>query len=376
MNDIPNKAKALAFHRHRRSNNPSLRWLIKGLIPETGTGLLSGTSGAYKSFIAFDISGAIASAPVFLGFKVKRSGASLIFASEGKANIDARIDALSVAKYDDRPLPIYVSTAPVSLLDPDSVADVIETARQVSIGVEREDNLPLSLLVFDTLAGCAGYLKTGDENDPTINHRLFSILNDISRTTGAFVLAVDHFGKNPETGTRGASSKEAAADTVLVALGDKSISGNVTNLRLGVRKQRDGVSGIEFPYAVRVIETGTDEDGESITSLVIEFGDPATATKPKDKESSSAGVRTLRRVMMAMLTDCGENITPFADGPTVRAVRQNLVRAEFYRQYPTGEADQEHKAEARKKAFKRAIANKAFVSREIEGTDWLWLSTE
>jgi hypothetical protein len=90
---------------------------------------------------------------MFLGFKINRPGATLIFASEGKANIDARIDALSVAKYDDRPLPIYVSTAPVSLLNPDSVADVIETAREVSIGVDREDNLPLCLLIFDTLAG-------------------------------------------------------------------------------------------------------------------------------------------------------------------------------------------------------------------------------
>jgi RecA-family ATPase len=86
MNDIP-KAKALAFHRHRSSNNPSLKWLIKGLLPETGTGLLSGTSGAYKTFVAFDVSGAIASAPMFLGFKIKRPGATLIFASEGKANI-------------------------------------------------------------------------------------------------------------------------------------------------------------------------------------------------------------------------------------------------------------------------------------------------
>lgn len=80
--------------------------------------------------------------------------------------------------------------------------------------------------------------------------------------------------------------------------------------------------------------------------------------------------------MMTLLADCGESITPFADGPTVRAVRQSVVRAEFYQQYPTGEADQKQKTEARKKAFKRAIANKAFTSREIEGIDWLWLSTD
>ena len=40
----------------------------------------------------------------------------------------------------------------------------------------------------------------------------------MSHHTGAFVLGVDHFGKAVETGTRGSSAKEAAADTVLAML--------------------------------------------------------------------------------------------------------------------------------------------------------------
>ena len=174
----------------------------------------------------------------------------------------------------------------------------------------------------------------------------------------------------------GPVSKEDKADTVLITLGDKSSSGNITNLRLAVRKQRDGVAGMEFPYTPKTVELGLDEDDERITSVVIEFGDPATAaTHPKEKELSSLSVRTLRRALMTMLADCGEEILPFADGPRVRAVKQKIVRAEFNKQYPTDEIDDDKKRDARKKAWKRAIANKAFTTREIDETEWIWLST-
>ena len=41
-----------------------------------------------------------------------------------------------------------------------------------------------------------------------------------------------------------------------------------------------------------------------------------------------------RRVLMTTLVDCGQNVRPFLDGPEVRACDIELVRREFYRQYP------------------------------------------
>ena len=38
------------------------------------------------------------------------------------------------------------------------------------------------------------------------------------------------------------------------------------NIRLAVRKQRDGLSGFEIPFTARMAETGTDEDGDPVTA--------------------------------------------------------------------------------------------------------------
>ena len=86
------------------------------------------------------------------------------------------------------------------------------------------------------------------------------------------MLGVDHFGKNLEAGTRGASSKEDAGDLVLACLGEKELSGNVINTRLAVRKHRGGRQGQEYPFTLRSVEAPEpDEDGEPITTMVVDW---------------------------------------------------------------------------------------------------------
>ena len=81
--------------------------------------------------------------------------------------------------------------------------------------------LPLVLIIIDTL-NAAGNFK--DANDAAEGQCIMNRLGELSRQTGAFVLAVDHFGKAVETGTRGTSAKEAAADVVLALLAERDIS--------------------------------------------------------------------------------------------------------------------------------------------------------
>jgi hypothetical protein len=90
-------------------------------------------------------------------------------------------------------------------------------------------------------------------------------LNELSRKTGAFVLAVDHFGKAVETGTRGTSAKEAAADCVLALLADRDLAGNLSNTRMAVRKLRGGSTGAETPFALKVVDLGSGD-----TTCIVE----------------------------------------------------------------------------------------------------------
>jgi hypothetical protein len=104
-------------------------------------------------------------------------------------------------------------------------------------------------------------------------------LRSTSQRTGALAVGIDHFGKVVETGTRGSSAKESAADTVIAILADRVLSGGVTNTRLAIRKQRDGVSGFEIPFTARMAETGVDDDGDPVTAPVIDWQAPQQLRK-------------------------------------------------------------------------------------------------
>jgi phosphatidylserine/phosphatidylglycerophosphate/cardiolipin synthase-like enzyme len=103
---------------------------------------------------------------------------------------------------------------------------------------------------------------------------------------------------------------------------------------------------------------------------------PAAAAQPEAKWSPS--IQLLRRVLMSMLADAGREVHPFADGPLVRACDLELVRAEFYRQYPADGTDKQ-KAAARQKAFVRAInaaqSRSLITTREVDRKQLVWLTT-
>jgi hypothetical protein len=201
-------------------------------------------------------------------------------------------------------------------------------------------------------------------------------LRILSQHTGALVVGIDHFGKVLETGTRGSSAKEGAADTVIALLADRELSGGLKNTRLAVRKQRDGVSGFEIPFTARMVETGTDDDGDPVTAPVIDW--QATQQPAEANARWTRSMQVLRRVLLTTLVDCGKNARPFLDGPQVRACDIELVRREFYRQYPADGTDKQ-KADARRKAFSRCVkettARDLVATREVDGVQLIWLTT-
>jgi len=83
------------------------------------------------------------------------------------------------------------------------------------------------------------------------------------------------------------------------------------------------------------------------------------------------------RTIMTLLADCGVEIKPFADGPIVRALDEELVRAEFCKSYIADGDSEEKRAETRRKAFKRAIKDAQSRSlvgaRLINTVTFVWL---
>jgi hypothetical protein len=370
----------LHWHGDMQSAAPRRAWLIDGLLPEAGTGLMSGQWGTYKTFVGLDLAIAVMAGLAFIDYPVVRRGGVLFVAAEGASEIPIRLQAVLIDKYPETErLPFcWIEDCP-RLVEPRTINKLAGIASQATARMQTEFGVPLALIVIDTIADSAGYTKPGDENDAAINQLIMNRLATLSGLTGAMVIGIDHFGKAVETGTRGSSAKEARADVVLALLGDKAVSGEVSNTRIAIRKNRAGPSGREVPFSTRVVDLGTERNGKQTTSLVIDWGTQEESTPTKNQDAAwSKSLRLLRRALMNVLaSDAAADHQPFPDGPTVRAVDIEIVRAEFYKSY-SAEGTPVQKQAARRQAFNRAITaaqEKDLVGiREVDGITLIWLA--
>jgi hypothetical protein len=356
-------------------------YLVQDIIPEVGCGLISGQWGTFKTFTVFDLAHSVMTGQLFLGCEIMRRGGVLFIALEGTDEVAVRLQGVidDKGKLLERAPFAWVTSCP-PLTSKDAIEELCKTAGQVAGRLKTEFSLPLSLIAIDTMIAAAGYSKDGQENDSTSGQIVMNVLRQVALRTSCFVFGVDHFGKAVETGTRGTSAKEDRADVVLALLGDKSVSGQVTNTRLALRKRRGGANGQEFPFRPRVVDMGVDRYGKPMSTLVIDWGateQPATA---KADPCWSKSLRLLRQVLMNLLLDQGTEQRIYADGPMVRTVNTETVRAEFYRCYLADGDTEAKKAEARKKAFKRAIddaqSRGVIALRDFGTATAVWLTTQ
>jgi hypothetical protein len=354
------------------------KWLVKKLIPETGTGLLPGQWGTYKTFVALDLGGAVMTGTPFAGHPVKRRGGVLFVAVEGREEIPIRLEALNRTKCDGAErLPFFCLDDIPRLLEKGAADKIAADANAIAEEIRRRFDLPLALIIVDTVAAGAGYSKAGEENDAAIAQRIMDTLGRISKLTGAFVLAVDHFGKDVSTGTRGSSAKESFADIVLALLGEKELTGAVKNPRMAARKRRGGPNGEEFAFVTQLVAMGADEDGDPVDTLIIEWGGTVEAPEPKSGWPKS--LRLFHRTLMALLAEHGVEIQLGPDG-VARAVDREILREEFYRSYAADGDTEEKRQEARGRAFRRAVSDaqdRALIGiRVVDGVTLIWMAAK
>jgi hypothetical protein len=353
--------------------------MIKGILPETGVALISGQWGTFKTTVALDIALCVMRGLLFANhYRVKRPGAVLYLAVEGEGRLSARLSAIAERRgITDEPLPFAWRGDCPALTDDDAAAELCAMADEAAAILTSSFDLPVALIVVDTMITAAHY-NDGGENDPATVQKVFKTLAALSSHAGALVVGIDHFGKSIETGTRGSSGKEGSADAVLALLADRELSGAVKNTRLTVRKQRDGVAGFEVPFTARIVETGVDEDGDSVTAPIVDWETTQETTAPRSDSRWTPSMHVLRRVLTTTLADSGEKTRPFADGSAVPACDIELVRAEFCRQY-AAEGSEQQKKETRRRAFNRSVkdatARNLVATREVAGRQWIWLTS-
>lgn len=351
-------------------------YLVQDVIPEVGCGLIAGQWGTFKTFGALDLAHCAMSGEPFLGYEIMRRGGVLFIALEGTDEVPVRLQGV----IDDRakiqgPAPFAWIEACPPLVGRDAADEICRIAKPIAAQFEQKFGVPLVLIQIDTLIGASGYSRDGQENDSAAGQAVLNTLAQVARRLRCFVFGIDHFGKAIETGTRGTSAKEDRADVVLAMLGDKSVSGEVTNTRLALRKRRGGQNGEEHPFNIRKVDMGLDAFGKPMSTLVLDWGS-RDARKAAPAERWTKSLRLLRQVLMTILAEHGANERPFSDGPTVRACDVEIVRQEFCRQYPADGTDRQ-KSDARRKAFKRAMLDAQSSSliqmRDADGKQVVWL---
>jgi hypothetical protein len=361
--------------RHGESESShSMQWAIKNLFPRKGVGLLSGQWGAGKTYVALDLAGSVilVAEEFFIDYRIKRHGGVLFIAAEGVSSIGLRFEAMLAKKLghsiDDQgpPQPFaWVNFQPRLLKMGDYGLTTI--AKREAKWMKETHNVDLTLIIIDTVAAAAAFDR---EDDAAQAQSVMSALGRLSAASGAFVLGVDHFGKNEDAGTRGSSAKEAYAETVLALVGKRAITGRVTDLKMGVRKVRDGDSGREIPFRLQVIDCGVDEDGDQITTCVVHW-EPDRPTQQSSGRPRNHG--TMITALRRAIERNGTTITH--DGCQVRAARVDHVRNEFKNLLRENqETDLTDNAVKKKWLYARASALECRVVRSVtfEEYDYLW----
>lgn len=200
-------------------------WLIPGVLPAQGTGMMFGASGTYKSFLTLDMALCLAyGTPGQWGAPPVKNDV-LFLAGEGPvATAKKRWPAwLEWRGIEDREahriilknrVPFYHDT---------------EAWEHVKLDLAELEAKP-SLIVIDTLSR----LLTGmDENSTKDATMAVGFMEQLAHHYECFVLAIHHTGKDEKKGARGSSVFHANMDTVLS-----------TRLRPGgselrVKKQKD-----------------------------------------------------------------------------------------------------------------------------------------
>jgi hypothetical protein len=207
----------------------------------------------------------------------------------------------------------------------------------------------------------------GDENSPVDMGRVVASADRFRAETGAHFTYVHHTGKDAARGARGHSLLRAATDTEI-----ETTAGSLT-----LTKQRDGELGFKIGFRLVDLEIGMDAKGNCVKSAVVDWRESISQTA-KAKRDVPRAQRLLMSIIDAAIDEAGFPFMPFADGPTVRGVKDGIARARYYARIAEPEDDEDadkasdRKRKAWERAVKAALDAKDLMAVERDGGRLLW----
>ena len=292
-------------------------WLVKGVLPKAGLAVMYGASGSGKSFMALDMAMAIAQGAEWRGRKV-RQGRVAYIAAEGSDGFRKRTAAYG------QHTGVDLSSVPVDVLDGAPNLMLLDDAKDLAVGVLVAGGA--DVIVVDTLAQTTpgANENAGEDMGKALGH-----CKRLHEMTGALVLLIHHSGKDQAKGARGWSGLRAACDAELEVVRRED---GQRSLRLS--KNKDGEDGLEWGFALEVVQLGVDEDLDPITSCVVIEAEITKVTMgrvlgPNEEAvnkaiQAMAGVQTTGIEVAAVIREAVKLLPEPADGG--RDTRKQRVR--------------------------------------------------
>lgn len=243
---------------------------IKRVLGARGIAAVIAESGAGKSY-AVQYMGAHASKGLRWHGRRTRAGLWWFCLREGFDAAQNRFAGMKREHPELADAPLELDPDGVSLNDPLSCLAFVERVRKR----EKELGIRIAVIVIDTLAWA---MPGGSENDPKDLGLALSGARSLRDALNATVLLIHHLGKDATKGARGHSSLKAALDTELTIekRGDVRV--------ISASKQRDYESGQEIAsFKLRQIVLGKDQDGEDVTTCVVDTVDLTDVPVPLKK---------------------------------------------------------------------------------------------
>jgi archaellum biogenesis ATPase FlaH len=331
-------------------------WAIDGLLPKDGLAIVYGTPSAGKTFLTLAISAHIASGREFAGCEVEKGGV-VYLSGEGGKGFKRRLGAVKSVFNFDMSTPFAYRTVPPDLgkADGDAAALIAAIYEQTDRKGWRAD-----VIIVDTVARAV----TGiDENSSKDMGQFIANCDKIATELGVLVIGVHHSGKIAESGMRGSSALLGAADCVI------AVSSDEMGLRTAkIEKQKDGEDGLTFNFRLQKVTLGQDKKGKDVTTCLVEDVTNLTKGEPKRKAvvSVPASLRLWLEIFDQTLAEAGKMARPFPDGPEVRTIDRETLRAAFY--VRRGDDSQKAKNQAFNRGLNAAMSAKIIIAKDsLEG---------
>jgi AAA domain/Bifunctional DNA primase/polymerase, N-terminal len=326
-----------------------IRYRVKGLLPANGLVVVWGPPKCGKSFWVFDLVMHVARGSPYRKHKVE--ACPIVYcAFEGMAGFAARVEAYR-RHHEIKVAPFYLVAA---------VMDFIGDHSRLIDAIRGQAAIPPGIIVLDTL----NRSLVGSENKDEDMGAYIHAADALREAFDCLVIIVHHCGVEG-TRPRGHSSLTGAVDGQIAVKKDES-----GLIECRVEYMKDGAEGEVQLSRLKVVDLGKDNDGDTITSCVIESAnDERTMEQRKQKLSEHASQHL--RELHNCLAEVGVILSPNDIIPR----NTKIVTVDQWRSrcYATSITDSEQ-PDTKRKAFGRAA--KELQAMRVIGVwnDMVWVA--